>query len=744
VRTPNHLIVLAWVVGHICGAAAVRADTITIAYLTDPSISPLQFEHFAGAVLNDSSQVSFVAEFNSPIDSDNTGIFTVLNEVVTLIAREGGPLPGDPLGSNGYEDFFDVFTRPELAMNDAGHVAFWTRVQGPSPPPQPNVEAVVLYDGSETVLVARTHRPPPDGNGEYYSFFRFVGVSEPGDVIFRGLIANADLLVSGNSGVFFHSTRDPNRVGDVYRYSRHGDPVDLVDSGSAQGTLGLFFGGAVTNWNDAGEMAHMAVLAEPDGRQIVYFATGAGQTTPPRRVKRGSEFGNWNFTSLAIGSLSPDPSLNNMGQVAFTSGVLGGSFSTSPSAVFRSSTSSFPLLVALTDDASPDGNGVLTGFSKPSINDRLQIVFATGFWQTDGDLIDDSGIMMSTGGIRKIVAREGDAAPTGGRYDHFLDPQFALNHAGQVAFEADVIDDETGTRIYVSDTTETIELVRTGDMLEGHAIVDLSFVGGASRQRTGFNLFGQAAYRALLDNGEEVVALTTPELHWRRDPNSGGQGVRDWDHAANWTVGIQPGRVHDVFVDYPWPLVILTGPAEDATVKSLTIGDGDNRVTMTLRAGATLSSRETIHFGASNFLFVDLAGGKNTPEGGRLVAVGDIVLSGSMTFEPVAGAEPLAGQSYEVMASESGTISGGLSTSGSYRVAVEQDATRITATVLPQPGDLSALSPIVSCQSGPGMAPNPPSYLTPGGCLTAFDCDDDGDIDLIDFGWFQARFEEGA
>lgn len=734
----------AWPIILVWCAGTVQAGTITVAHLTDGSISPLHFEHFAGAVLNDAAQVAFLAQFDALVATEDTGLFRGDGGPLTLIAKEGAPLPGDPLGSYGYDDLVDLFTQPQLAMNDAGQVAFWTQVQGPIPPPQPNDQAVVLYDGSVTVLVARTQTPPPDGNGNYGSFFRFVGVSELGNVIFRGLIPNADPLVSGTAGIFFYSTRDPNRVADVYRYSRLGDPVDLLDSGTVQASLAQFYGNAITNWNDTGEMAHMAVLAPPDGRQVVYFATGAGQPTAPTRVNRGSEFETWDFSGPAVGTLNFDPSLNNLGDVAFACSVTGGSFSTSPSAVLRSRTSSYPVLVALTDDASPDGNGVLTGFSQPCINDRQQVAFAARFWQTNGGLIDDTGIIINTGGVRTIVAREGDDTPNGGRYDDFFQPQFALNQGGQVGFAAKFIDAETGTGIYVSDGTQTIELVRTGDMLEGHTITDIEFLGGASRQRTGFNRFSQAAYRAVLDNQEEVVALTTPELHWRRDPSSGGPGLNEWNYAANWTVGIQPARVHDVYVDYPSPLVVLNGPSVDVTVKSLTIGQANHRVTLTLQAGVTLSSLETISFEAPNSLFVKLAGGQTTPEGGRLVAAGDIALSGDLSFQPVAGSEPLAGQTFEVINSESGTISGGLLAFGSYRVAVEQDAKHVTATVLPQPGDVSALLPFTNCMSSPGVAPRSPSYLTPDGCLIAFDGDDDGDIDLIDFGRLQAHFADGG
>jgi hypothetical protein len=709
---------------------AALAGTRVIAHLNDASIQPSQFAHFAAPILNDAGQVAFIGGFDNSSTDEDTAVFRGDGGPLTLIAREGYPLPGDPLGSYGYEDFLNAATRPELVINDSGHVAFWTRVKGPTVPPALHNEAVVLHDGVETVLVARTPGAPPDGNGQYYTFFRFVGLSEPGDVIFRALMFDADFAISGNAGVFLHSTRDPARTQDVFRYSRVGDPVCLIDSCSVDVPMGLFFGNAVTNFNDAGEIAHMTVLAEPDGRQIVYFAAGAGLATPPTRVFRGGEYGNWDFSGLQISSLNLDPAVNDLGDVLFIGGVMGGNFSTSPSVVLRSRTSSFPLRVALTDDVSPDGNGVLTGFSRPRINNRFDMAFATGFWQTDGNNLDDTGIIVSTGGIRRIVAREGQPAPNGGRYDDMsFQPSFALNHGGQVAFEADLLGDLIGKGIFISDATETIEIVRTGDMLEGQVITDVDFVGGASRQRTGLNGFGQVAYRAVLDNGEEVVALATPEIHWRRDPNGGGPNAWNWDYAPNWTVGIQPREVHDVYLDYPLPYTQVYGPQADTTVNSLTVGDGNNPVSFFLTAGVTLTSRETIDFAASNSLVVELAGGEN-PQSGRLVAGGDIHLSGSMSINTVDGFEPWPGQSFEIISSERGTITGELFAFDDYHV--ESTATSVRVTVLPGPGDKSAMSSFTACMHGPNAAPSPPAPLAPAGCLTAFDFDEDGDVDLAD------------
>ncbi len=63
-------------------------------------------------------------------------------------------------------------------------------------------------------------------------------------------------------------------------------------------------------------------------------------------------------------------------------------------------------------------------------------------------------------------------------------------------------------------------------------------------------------------------------------------------------------------------------------------------------------------------------------------------------------------------------------------------------------GDLDGDGPVGSddfavlagCIAGPGVVPTPAPPVTPEQCLAAFDCDNDGDADLYDFGWFARAF----
>ena len=57
-------------------------------------------------------------------------------------------------------------------------------------------------------------------------------------------------------------------------------------------------------------------------------------------------------------------------------------------------------------------------------------------------------------------------------------------------------------------------------------------------------------------------------------------------------------------------------------------------------------------------------------------------------------------------------------------------------------GDVDRVDYLVfaDCLSGPGAAPAPTGSVMPAECLTVFDGDQDGDIDLHDFGEFELAF----
>jgi hypothetical protein len=90
------------------------------------------------------------------------------------------------------------------------------------------------------------------------------------------------------------------------------------------------------------------------------------------------------------------------------------------------------------------------------------------------------------------------------------------------------------------------------------------------------------AFQATLQDGSQRIYLFTPGLRFR-GPNEGS-----WDNPANWTLGIKPASVHDVYID-PQGNLDVNGPAGEATVRSLTLGaTGNGIATLRIPAGGTL------------------------------------------------------------------------------------------------------------------------------------------------------------
>lgn len=703
--------------------ALSTARTTIIAHRTDAAIGTEEFSGFGGPVLNSASQVAFAASFATSSADADTALFRGTEESLTMFAREGSPVSGF---QRVYNDFRDGATRTELAMNDAGRVAFWARSTSMTDPSDDNVEHIMWWDeGALVRTVAFTGLSVPDGNGGYASFGPRVGVANFGGVYFRAAIDVADPSVSGGQGIFLTDGAVPTQT---YRVVRAGDeenngngPIDMC---GVLASCGMNFG-----YNDNGDIATYAFTASPTHRSLIVRSfVGA----LPFAV--GLESGIWDYSGLYMEGLGFDPSVNNDYEVAFSTGVGDGSLLTSSSIILRkrNDASLFAIKVAMTDDPAPDGNGALGQVSQPIINDASQVAFASTFRETADPPDDDSGLLLSTSDVPAIVAREGDAATGGGLYSDFGDPVFALNQSGLVAFQADLHGLLLEQRaIFLSDTDETREVVHTGSPMLGSTITDVEFVGDSARDRTGLNDLGQVAYRAVLENGLEAIAVYTPDVRWR----SGVTG--NWDAPDNWQLGIKPASVHDVTVDSQ-SQVVVTGPAASSAVRSLTVGPGP--VELTLSADSQLHCGAQFEMSGAAELVLEI-GESSTAASGRIAVAGDAVLSGSFRMIATAGFVPSPAQTFEIVSTEDGVIAGQLGPEpASFPFVVHYDPSFMSVVVLPRAGDSSTIGAFVNCLGGAMTSPDPDQPFTSFGCVTAFDSDDDGDVDLRDAAGLQNLF----
>jgi len=216
--------------------------------------------------------------------------------------------------------------------------------------------------------------------------------------------------------------------------------------------------------------------------------------------------------------------------------------------------------IVLEGDAVPGGGLFDRGFTAPTLNASGTVGFAADLTGTTGGAgVDDVAIYLGgSGGLTEVVRRGDSAAGNGTISDSAFSP--VLNAAGTVATLAQLTGTSGGTSddagIFLGDGVEVLQAVRKGDAVAGSTITNLAAMSE-------LNNFGQIAYRAELLDGREGIFRFTPELHWR----AAGSGT--WD-GSNWTVGLTPAYVHDVFID-PASGVTVTGPAADTRVKLLTM-----------------------------------------------------------------------------------------------------------------------------------------------------------------------------
>ncbi len=693
--------------------------TVVIAHRMDASIEGEEFSEFGGPVLNDASQVAFVGRIGSALANADTGVFLDEGGGLQFLAREGSRMMG--FADRFHDDLLNDASRAELAMNNVGQVAFWTRDQSDN-----SFEAIYAWDGVLMRPQIFSNHSAPDGNGFFTAFSRSIGIAEFGGVIYRAEIEVADISQSGIMGIFI---REKIVTGSTFRIVRDGDieasslePVALCGVNSP---CGRDFG-----FNANGNVANYAFVVNPSFLNRVQrnFASG-----PPVAV--GQEFGAWAINGLVMTGLGLDPSVNDQFEVAFTAGVGGGSFSTTPKVVLRkrNETGFGATQVALTDDPAPDGNGVLAQMFRPVINNASQVAFVSYFWQTADAPNDISGILLSTDDVPAIIARQGDLAPGGGIFSAMVDAEFALSHTGLVAYQADLHGLPVQQQVvFLSDGTETLEVVRTGDPLLDSTIESIEFVGGNSRQRTGLNDFGQVAYRVSLTNDLEAIALFTPDALWR----TGLSG--NWDDANNWRLNIPPAGVHDTIVDSA-TLITVAGPSSDTSVNALTIGPGP--VEMVLPAGSHVQCNGQFELSDNAKLTLEVSESSPT-SASRFDVTGDAILSGEFELATTGGFVPLPAQQFDVISTDTGTIQGQVTdVQGIFAYVVQYTPTSMVVTVLPRAGDLDTWAAFSACASSVDTPPDPDGSFTPDGCLTAFDTDEDGDVDLLDYADLQVFFE---
>lgn len=564
------------------------------------------------------------------------------------------------------------FPQPTAVLNDLGEVVFLASLTGNS---ASNI-AILRGTGGPLVPLARKGDLTPDGTGTY-DLLRQPAVNNGGHVVFLGF-------------------EKPSNLGTLYRLSRTNAEEVIQDGQDVPGGLGSLLTaplGALSfppRPNSHGHLA-FATTFEGNQRSVILHSDDSGlhaiavdsTSNPLGGVWRSlggvnsindsnqiAFFGPANYPALSLRNAifagrtdgpkdtvygfqgNPDPSgdgiqsdlsgpfdINPSGEFAFGVRLTGTSGGTNNDyMIYRGHVGHPQVPIARRGAPAPSGIGKLnfSGIFTPKINGSGQVAFASELAGSGVGTTNNSGLYVGGGGPLAQIVIENQLAPTttntfAGRFDSFPS-DFAFNDAGQVAFATTTalrgVNHPTLGSVYgvfTSDGIDLINVARTGNAYENTSLQ--SFALG----RDGLNRHGQIVYHAALSTFDSsALLLWTPDLHWRFQTNGA------WDAARRWTLSLTPAAMHKVFIQ-PTNAIVVTGPVNDVTVRSLHLGNVNLQLqpgaTLTATGGVTLATN-TILSGNGSFVasFTNLGTISPGASAGALTVTGDVTFATSSVF----------------------------------------------------------------------------------------------------------------
>ncbi|MEM7808172.1 MAG: choice-of-anchor tandem repeat NxxGxxAF-containing protein [Planctomycetota bacterium] len=389
-----------------------------------------------------------------------------------------------------------------------------------------NGSAKVQASVSGTIALAEEGQPAPGGQIWGQSAFLSTDVNNAGTALFLAETNDGGAIPTGGAGFF---TGDANGVQQVLSF---GETIDGI-------TISSFIFGSI---NDGGQIAFFAdagsdsghyVLDGDDLRPIFTSQTVTPSGIPVMEVVNGD-----------FGPPSGAPSFNNAGEIAAYSLlgdaggiVIGGG--TRPDNVAE--------VVFGFGEILPDNRVVDPFFSDdsgtvaPPLNDVGQVVSAGTF----RDVSDKTGLFVASADEDlKFIAESGTPIPGNrpGVFGSFLEPlvsdndritgsspdevrgslvrgPFAINDAGQVAFQADVIGGNNPLDLgplsrsglfFWDEDLGLHTIIAPGDIIDGETVALVVFEGSDSFGGTGddgLNDAGQVAFRYLTTDNNSYLGL---------------------------------------------------------------------------------------------------------------------------------------------------------------------------------------------------------------------------------------------
>jgi hypothetical protein len=256
-------------------------EAIAVTNQSVPGLTRATFSRFTHAVANASGAVAFTATIDQNGSEQEALVLATPTKSLQVIAVTPQPVPGT-------NRRFALLATKDFWLNDRGEIAFTAELDDVS-------EALLLYSGGRTRVIARSGQPAPGATEETLGTFGSVMINNQGAIVFDSIFS------SGEGGGVFVFAQNQLQAVALTRMPAPGTDGDVFRS----------FGRPAIN--DQGEVAFYARWGSV-GRGIFLFTGGSltavllsGQPLPTDDSKRFTE-----FFGLA---------LNNRGDVAVAATV---------------------------------------------------------------------------------------------------------------------------------------------------------------------------------------------------------------------------------------------------------------------------------------------------------------------------------------------------------------------------------------------------------------------------------------
>ena len=391
--------------------------------------------------LTKDGKVVFIAVLTgTPFGPDNQAICVGSPEAIIEIVRLGQPAPD----GNGT---FSSFNGVSIDNQGSGLVAFVSTLRGTERGFKDNT-GIFLAHASRLDQIARTNQAIPDGSG-VFSSLEGLSLNSKGEVAFSGWVAGPSGTNDITRGLFIA------RDGKLIQIARTGRP-------SPDGAQ-MFSGFSDPVINSKGQVAFVGyfVATTVDRQSGVFSANGAVYLWNGRSFDEIARVGQTAPDGDGVFSEFGAPSLNDRGQLAFQSYLRETLGARDTNGVYFA-TGGVIKRIAKSGQPASDGNGAISVYGYPRLNQEGHIVLPVTFTGTRGAGVDNSANFRWSEGAGLIqLLRSGDRALDGnGRISGMGRPR--INERGQVTFDVSYTDTTRTTGIILNDGARTIEIARAG------------------------------------------------------------------------------------------------------------------------------------------------------------------------------------------------------------------------------------------------------------------------------------------